>query len=362
MNPDFHHAAGPLGGSGLFLRKPNAMKTTLNRILVVAALAMVGSASTEPVDSIRVAFGSCAHQEMANPMWEPIAKHRPDVFVWMGDNVYGDTEDMALLQAKYIKQEGQRSYRRFLSTGVSVIGVWDDHDYGANDAGTEFPLKAESKELLLDFLGVPANAEVRRRPGVYQAFTYSHGEVQVKVVVLDTRWFRSAFQAASPWGYQPTSTGTMLGADQWNWLKAEVLDPEVDLLILGSSIQVIPEEHRWEKWANMPHERQKLLDVLAGSPAEGVLIISGDRHHAELSALRWGPRNRMIYELTASGMTHVQPRPMGEANSHRQGPLVTHRNWGMLRINRYRNQLWVDAEVRGAADSLFIRRSLFFNP
>jgi alkaline phosphatase D len=295
-------------------------------------------------------------------MWEPIAKHRPDVFVWMGDNIYGDTDDMALLQAKYFKQENQRAYRAFLATGTSVIGVWDDHDYGANDAGEEFPFKTESKELMMDFLGVPANAELRNRPGVYQAYTYSHGQVQVKVILLDTRWFRTAFKAASPWGYQPTNTGTMLGDAQWRWLTAELMDPDVDLLVLGSSVQVIPEDHRWEKWANMPHERKKLLDALAASPAEGVVIVSGDRHHAELSALRWGPRNRMIYELTSSGMTHVQPRPMGEVNSHRQGPLVTHRNWGMLRVNRYRNQLWVDAEIRGAADSLFMRRSLFFNP
>ena len=91
--------------------------------------------------------------------------------MWLGDNVYADSGDPAVPRASYAKQLGNPEYRRLIES-VLVVGTWDDHDYGANDAGDEYPTSDESQEILLNFLGEPADTSRRRQQGVYAAYTF----------------------------------------------------------------------------------------------------------------------------------------------------------------------------------------------
>src|SRR3546814_10905031 len=105
----------------------------------------------------RIAFRSCARQNRPQPIWTPIADHRPDLFVFLGDTVYGDTEDMEILRRAYAVLGAEPGFRRLRAT-ASVVGTWDDHDYGRNNAGAEYPMKRQSKQVFLDFFGEPQNS------------------------------------------------------------------------------------------------------------------------------------------------------------------------------------------------------------
>jgi len=283
-----------------------------------------------------IALGSCNKQNKSQHIWPHIARQQPDLWIWLGDNIYGDTEDMAVMKAKYLKQKNHPEYRAFTEV-VPVIGIWDDHDYGANDGGKEYPKRAESQHLLLDFLDVPPDAGARNRPGAYQAYTFGPVGKRVKIMLLDTRYFRDSLEKNPAEGprYFPNEKGDLLGEAQWKWLERELRNSEAQVHLLATSIQFIAEEHFFEKWANFPRARRRMLDLLARTRPANPLFLSGDRHIAELSRMEVPGLDRPLYELTASGMTHTWRKSWNtdEPNRHRVGELLIAKNFGLIHID-----------------------------
>ena len=107
------------------------------------------------------AFGCCADQEKPQPIWEAIVAARPDVFLFIGDTVYADTTDMPTMRAAYAKLAALPGYQKLLRT-CPVLATWDDHDYGRDDAGADYPRKKESQQIFLDFFGVPKDSPRRK--------------------------------------------------------------------------------------------------------------------------------------------------------------------------------------------------------
>lgn len=145
-------------------------RRTLSKLLAALSLAPATALSQGRPPLSRIAFGSCANQSMAQPIWEAILAYRPDLFIFAGDNVYGDfnTPDGGNLKRAYDIARTIPGYARLRET-VSHFAVWDDHDYGLNDGGVEFAHKARSKELFLDFWNVPATDIRRQRDGIYDS-------------------------------------------------------------------------------------------------------------------------------------------------------------------------------------------------
>lgn len=279
---------------------------------------------------LTIAFGSCNRQNKPQDYWSAIAAHQPAAWLWLGDNVYADTDDMDRMAADYATQKTNEHYAAFATSGVNIYGVWDDHDYGLNDAGKEWPHQTKAKALMLDFLDVPAAAAVRNRSGAQQAYTVQQGTTAVRVILLDTRSFRDELAPATKKGhrYGKNPTGTILGAEQSAWLVEQLEAAKThDYSVIGSSIQVLPEEHGYEKWANFPAARTELLDAIAAHAGPNVLLLSGDRHLAEISRLKHG--GRTLYEVTASGLTHSY-ESADEPNRHRVSPLIGQKNFGLL--------------------------------
>lgn len=313
--------------------------------------------------SMVIAFGSCATQEKINPMWPAIANHNPDVFIWLGDNIYGDTYDMAVMAEKYHRQKNQPLYQDFLKKGITVYGTWDDHDYGWNDAGKEYPHKEESKNLMLNFMDVPQNADVRHREGVYQSYTLGNEGKQVKIIVLDTRWFRDELQKDTTGlgRYMPRQDGAVLDEAQWQWLENELTNSTAQVHIIGSSIQLISDKHGWEKWGNFTREQERFYNLIARLKPANTIVLSGDRHLAELSRIKPNDSDFWLYDITSSGMTHVFIRDVEEENPYRISPFIQKRNWGLLRIDFEANDVKITSEIRGEADSLFYSHVLESN-
>src|SRR5438046_491914 len=120
--------------------------------LVVCAIGRPVSAADESLLS-RVAFGSCAKQDKPQPIWDAVVERKPELFVFLGDNIYADTQDMDVMRAKYALLGKQPGYQKLKKT-CPILATWDDHDYGANDAGAEYPRKKEAQQVFLDFFGV----------------------------------------------------------------------------------------------------------------------------------------------------------------------------------------------------------------
>lgn len=305
-----------------------------------------------------LSFGSCNNQNIPNKMWQEIVKNQPDVWVWGGDVIYSDTHDMTFMKQNYAKQKSDAAYQTFLKK-VPIIGTWDDHDYGVNDGGAEYAEKNEVKELFLDFMDAKADDIRRTREGVYYSKTYTAQDKSIKVIMLDSRYFRSKL-TKDPTGkkrYIPNNygEGTMLGNAQWQWLKQELDSSTADFNIIESSIQVLSYEHGFETWGNMPSEVVKLEKTIANSKAKGVIILSGDRHIAEISQTQVPEMSYPLIDITSSGLTHSYSSYSGEPNKYRVSEVIPKKNFGLLKFNFKANK--VTFEIRGLKNVLYLSKT-----
>ena len=308
--------------------------------MAILCSALLQAQSTLPLIS-KIAFGSCGDQTQPQPILNLVVEHKPDIFVYLGDNIYGDTRDMKELRSKYdslaIKPEFQN-----LKKHVSLVATWDDHDYGWNDAGKHYPFKKESKEIFLDFFNEPLHSDRRKREGIYTSYYFEGQGRKLQLILLDNRTFRSNLrtyrgelnnddQFFYPLDYYPHQIhdSVLLGETQWQWLEEELKKP-ADIRIIGSGTQFGISFNGYEAWANFPHEQKRFLDLVRSTRANGVVFITGDVHYAEISKLE---ENELypIYDITSSGITSTWHFPTPNANRI-EGPVMEN-HFGLLTID-----------------------------
>jgi alkaline phosphatase D len=337
--------------------------------LTLIVLALPAAAQDRPL--ARIAFGSCSDQEKPLPIFDKIADLKPDLYLALGDNVYADVKpepglsEMASLKRKYEKLAALPGWQRLTKT-CPVLATWDDHDYGKNDVGVEYPHKDESQQLFLDFFGVPKDSPRRAQKGVYNAAVFGPEGKQVQVILLDLRYFRSPLKKGDrpapgtrtrPYLPNTDPGATMLGAEQWAWLEAQLRRP-AELRLLVSSIQVVPDEHIHEKWANLPAERDRLYKLLRDTKANGVVILSGDRHMAEIS-MEPKAIDYPLYDVTSSGLNQgSQVWRVPEANRYRVGTMTHGDNFGLVTIDWSATDPVVSLQVRDVDGEITLKDSV----
>ncbi len=296
----------------------------------------------------RIGFGSCLHQDRPAPALEAALGAEPDLFLFLGDNVYGDRRDdpadLSKMRKAYETLAARDDMQR-LCAAVPVMATWDDHDYGENDGGADYPSKEEAQSLFLDFWNAPKDDARRSRPGVYSSAVLGPEGRRVQVILLDTRTFRTPLQR-NPEGsvkrYKPNDDpkASLLGEDQWVWLEAQLRQP-ADLRLLASSIQILADGHGWERWGNFPKERDRLYTLIGETGAKGLIALSGDRH---LSALyeRDDVIDQRFHEATSSSLNldFLKGRRIEEPGPHRISGVFTPANSGFVSID------WADGAVR----------------
>ncbi|HRJ48166.1 MAG TPA: alkaline phosphatase D family protein [Opitutaceae bacterium] len=312
----------------------------------------------------RLAFGSCVMQDRPQPFWEHVNAYAPDVWLWLGDTVYADSPrpqaDSEEERARIVLDRMPELYRQqraepgyaALRERAFIAGVWDDHDYGKNDAGADWIGREEAQQHFWDFYDEPADSVRRKLPGTFRAIRFGPPGRTVQLILLDTRFFRSPLTRmdesedhdwllGQPGRYEinDDTNATVLGEAQWRWLE-QVLREPADLRLLVSSIQVVADDHRWEKWGVFPAERRRLFRLLRETGANGVMILSGDRHSGELSLLDparephpdFTAPDYPLYDLTASALTQSRPTNFAAQQEGRWASPVSHRH----EINRHR--------------------------
>jgi hypothetical protein len=326
--------------------------------------AKASDAKVEPQPLSRIAFGSCATQERPQPIWDAVAATKPELLLLLGDNIYADTENMGVMKAKYDKFAAMPGFKA-LRESVPILATWDDHDLGVNDGGSDYPKKVESQKLFLDFFGEPEDSPRRKQAGVYSAKVFGPEGKRVQVSMLDTRYFRSSplkRKATSnrnegPYEPNPDPSTTMLGEDQWRWF-AEQLRQPAEVRLVVSSIQVIAEDHGFEKWMNLPLERERLYRLIKETGVEGVIFLSGDRHLAELSTMDGGA-GYPFYDLTSSGLNQGARawRPQ-EAHRHRVATMAWGNNFGQITIDWERPDPLISLQIRDEGGDVFLGQKL----
>lgn len=279
----------------------------------------------------KIAFGSGCKQDRSQSFWNNIKNENPDLWIWGGDNIYSDTENSEVLKSNYKKLKQNKYYQDFI-TEIPVIGVWDDHDYGARDGGVDYSIKSESKEEFMTFFDIPNDSDIRTHTGIYHAYELGVGTKKIKIYLLDNRYFKTELQEdtnSSNW-YVEDLTGTVLGEEQWTWLENEIATSDASINLFVSGLQIISNEHIYEKWGNFPLERQRFLDLINTTSISNPIILSGDRHFAEYSIYNFENFNSVV-EFTASGMTHSFDG-VSEANQYRINDLYDGKNFGVVEI------------------------------
>lgn len=263
-------------------------------------------------NTLKIYAGSCNDQEKDQSFWNTISAGKPDVWLWIGDNIYADNANYEQRKKAYDFVKAQPGYQQLMSTS-EIFGTWDDHDYGNNNAGSEYSGKDESKKAHLKFFEISEDHEVWQRPGIYRKHSVKKNGVEVDIILLDTRYFKQS----------RGDNQTMLGHDQWLWLEEIMKDGKETYTIIVSGVQMLTDDTSKESWERITNDKNRLIELVSSSK-RSTLLLSGDKHYAELSKLD------QIVEVTTSGLTHSKDQVRD--NSQRILTAVTKRNFGEINI------------------------------
>ena len=309
-------------------------------------------------NGLKIGFASCLNQNKAMPIFSTIKAEGFDLFLMMGDNVYGNSksEDLKELSLAYSKQ--RQNFDK-LDFDFPFEAIWDDNDYGLGDGGKEYHLKDKSKKLFLDFWDISNDDPRRKRSGLYHEIIKDFKGKSIQILFLDTRTFRDNLKPSDDKGavgkerYIPflDSTLTMLGDEQWQWL-AQKMSVAIDYRFIISSIQFLAIGHGWECWNNLPYERQKLINLIDKSNIEHTVFLSGDRHRGGLYQLKT-KTNKIISEMTSSSLN------VPYSNSEEPGPLrvgstYSRENYGVIQLDELQDSISVSLKnIKGEVVNSF---------
>ena len=326
------------------IKRTDNFKRGLLKFLSASPFAGLLNASAAESKVSRIAFGSCAHQDKPQPIWNAIVAEQPDAFIFLGDNIYGDSDDPEVLKAKYQKLASKPGFQQ-LKAQVPVFATWDDHDYGQNDSGHEYVSKEESRKIMLEFWNEPKDSDRWHRPdGIYTSEIIEADDKKIQIILLDLRWNRTELETVSnlselgernrnnqgPYNPGADPQSTLMGEAQWLWLE-EQMQLEADFRIIGSSIQLLADFTGWETWLNFPDERERFIELMKSNQQCPAIIISGDVHWCELSRMNVEGMSQPLLELTSSGLTEIWEQI--SPNKHRVGEAFAVENFGLIEID-----------------------------
>ena len=309
-----------------------------------------------------IATGSCADQDQPQPIWKTIVNNSPELFIFSGDTIYSSNPDTKPVASQFKKLNFSYEYRE-ARLKIPFMAVWDDHDYGQNDGGSDNPEKEIYRTEFLKYWSYLNQTIPQKQKAIYHSKFFGSKKNRTQVIMLDTRWDRSPLvkntedtfdpekkeEGSFPRPYLPSTDKNVriLSEEQWNWLDEELRKP-ADLRILVSSIQVIANDHNFEKWGNFPKERERLFTLLKKTKAKNTIILSGDRHMASIASSETS--GFKIFEMTSSGLNRPSRAgglvPDTTFVGEPYGPI----NFGLIKINWDARK--VRLEVRSLEDEI----------
>ena len=292
----------------------------------------------EDPPTFTAAFGSCYYNNDApfdrpgrpyggpTAVFESIRQKRPDLMLWLGDNVYLREVDWWSPEGIDYRYRHARSEPDLqpLLAAAAHYATWDDHDYGPNNSDRSYIHKGAALETFADYWPNPTYG-LPSVPGTFTQFEWADTEF----FVLDDRYHRAPNNA-------PLRERTILGAEQLQWLLDALTASRATFKVVVNGGQILNPVEVFETYVNVaPRERQVLLDQIAARRIDGVVFLSGDRHHGELMRLE-RPGTYPLYEFTSSPLTAgAVETPLDAENPIRvPGTLIAGvRNFGTLTVS-----------------------------
>jgi alkaline phosphatase D len=309
---------------------------------------------------VRIVFGSCIREPDATwNIFQKMASEGADLVMFVGDNTYfephgneddsvHDADNEKLMMEAHLRWR-QAPGMRELCDNVSTLAIWDDHDYGRNDAGGDNPKKFEA---LGCFKRMWANRHygLPDEPGVFS--TVRCGPAQI--FLLDVRFKRL--------------NGKVISTEQMHWLKHQLMATDAPVKLIVSGSQMLPSTpataRNWECWKrDGPNELDELLTFIAEHPINGVILATGDVHLGHLMFSRGllrqdGRRGGDVWELTSSPLTgDTEPGALMHGHDRVYDPYliqeVVEPNYGVIDINLEREDKEIALELKSVDSSLF---------
>ncbi len=296
-----------------------------------------------------IGFGSCADQNKPEPLWKVISQNKPDLFILTGDNIYASRNDDKPIINQYLKLNKIAEFRAFREQ-TPILATWDDHDYGQNDGGFDNPFKEEARQVFLNYWGYLKQTLPPHQKAIYHSRMFGEKNKKIQIILLDTRWDRSALVKnpeynpespqttdAPPKIYLPNTDpkARILSDEQWAWFETELKKP-ANLRIIISSIQLIPNDHYFEKWGNFPLEKERFFKIFNKLNIKNAIVLSGDRHLSAISQTSLNSKIKLT-EITASAINRPSRNKTPEVDSTYLYPSYLKPNFGLLNIDWKQN-------------------------
>lgn len=297
----------------------------------------------KPVPDFTFLTGSCAYfNEPAvdrpgtpyggdSSIFETMAKEKASFMLWLGDNWYYREVDYYGTWGLQNRAHITRSLpvlQNFLKA-MPHYAIWDDHDYGPNDADKSYILKNETRNIFKNYWPNPSFGE--NEQGIYTIVNYG----DVDIFMMDDRWFRSANDMEKTVNGQPNPDKKMWGDQEMEWLKNALLSSKATFKIIATGNQTLNPKSIFECLQDYPVEFNELMNFLAEEKINGVLFFTGDRHHSEVIKYERAGAYP-LYDVTHSPLTSGVAKVTGreeEINPARvAGTLVEAQNYTRVSV------------------------------
>jgi alkaline phosphatase D len=270
-----------------------------------------------------------------------IAAAKPDVMLWLGDNTYLREPDWATRTGMLHRYTHTRSLPEMqpLLASTSHVAIWDDHDFGPNDANGSWAHKETSLDIFQSFWGNPTNG-VNGQKGITTFYNYG----DVDMFLLDDRYFRAPDVCA-------TCDRTQLGQTQLDWMIAALKTSSAPFKLVAIGGQIITSSPNHETYAHyFKAERDSILTRIEREDIKGVIFLTGDRHFTELSSLK-NAKGNTLYDLTVSPLTSGPYKGAAEKdpNQYRsEGTVFDDHNFALLKFSGPRKARVLEITVKDA--------------
>lgn len=259
-------------------------------------------------------------------IFEAIHDKQPDLMIWLGDSIYLREPDWTSRTGLFRRWSHDRAlpHLRPLLANTHHYAIWDDHDYGPNNAGWEFYNKVQSTEAFSLFWGNPTAGHPETQ-GIFTYFQWG----DVHFYLLDNRTHRDP-DGLTPIKYEEAKDH--FGKRQIDWLISSMKSNQTQsrssypasFHIICAGSQIVSDNPYPENFRTYTDEFNYLFDRLRSERIDGVFFLTGDVHYTELSKDShsvWGYTNKpgeggwrnvkyTFYDLTVSPLTSgVHSRP-----------------------------------------------------
>jgi len=304
------------------------------------------------------AFGSCLY--INDPLYESpklppygggyeifesIRAQSPDLMLWLGDNIYLRPTDWSSRGGIFRRYARERAFEPIqgLLGATHNYAVWDDHDYGPNDGDWTYVHKGAALDAFREYWANPSYG-LPDTPGVFGQFTWA----DIDFFLVDVRYYRSSSRAPK------TPDKTLLGERQFNWLIESLTSSKAPFKVVVGGGQFLSPFDHFEGYAQFPHEQNRLVDALVKRGIEGVVFLSGDRHHSELVRIE---RDDFypLYDFTSSPLGSRGAKADKERKSPVRVPgtlIHSRRSFGLIRVDGPGKNRVMTLEARDSAGEL----------